>query len=291
MIKNLYITRDKLVHYLFVGSPKTEDRSDSVFGLRTSCLLFNHTLIYSIRSLIFALLSILCFQGIAQEDKKYIRKGNNLYEKEDFVGAEENYLKALEKNNQSTKADFNLGDAFYKQKKYAEAAQQFQKIAEKTTDKELKANSYHNLGNSLLQAEKYQESVNAYKQSLKINPTDNETRYNLAYAKKMLQQQQEQENKDKDKKDDKKDENKKDDQKDKDKDKKEQDKKDEENKDKSDEKKEGDKDKEQQPQPNQLSKQEAKQMLDALNNQEKKVQAKLKKKKENTQKLNIEKDW
>jgi tetratricopeptide (TPR) repeat protein len=270
------------VHYLFVGSPKTEDRSASVFGLRTSCPLFNHTLIYSIRSLIFVILSILCFQGIAQEDKKYIRRGNNLYEKEDFVGAEENYLKALEKNNQSTKADFNLGDAFYKQKKFAEAAQQFQKVAEKTNDKDLKANAYHNLGNSLLQAEKYQESVNAYKQSLKIDPTDDETRYNLAYAKKMLQQQQQQENKDKDK--DKKDEDKKED-------KKNQEKKDQENKDKSDEKKEGDKDKEQQPQPNQLSKQEAKQMLDALNNQEKKVQAKLKKKKENTQKLNIEKDW
>lgn len=235
-----------------------------------------------IKNLVFILLLIAYFQGLAQEDKKYIRKGNNLYEKEDFVGAEENYLKALEKNNQSTKADFNLGDAFYKQKKFAEAAQQFQKVAEKTTDKELKANAYHNLGNSLLQAEKYQESVNAYKQSLKINPTDDETRYNLAYAKKMLQQQQQQENKDKDK--DKKDEDKKEDKKD-------QEKKDQENKDKSDEKKEGDKDKEQQPQPNQLSKQEAKQMLDALNNQEKKVQAKLKKKKENTQKLNIEKDW
>ncbi len=231
------------------------------------------------------------FLGVSQEDRKYVRKGNNLYEKEDFVGAEENYLKALEKNNQSAKAEFNLGDAYYKQKKFAEAAQQFQKIAEKTTDKEMKANAYHNLGNSLLQAEKYQESVNAYKQSLKINPTDNETRYNLAYAKKMLQQQQEQENKDKDKdkQDDKKDQDKKDDQ-NKDKDKNDE-KKDQENKDKSDEKKDGEKDKEQQPQPNQLSKQQAQQMLDALNNQEKKVQAKLKKKKENGQKLNIEKDW
>jgi tetratricopeptide (TPR) repeat protein len=229
--------------------------------------------------------------GVSQEDRNYIRKGNNLYEKEDFVGAEENYLKALEKNNQSAKAEFNLGDAYYKQKKFAEAAQQFQKIAEKSTDKEMKASAYHNLGNSLLQAEKYQESVNAYKQSLKLNPTDNETRYNLAYAKKMLQQQQEQENKDKDKQDDKKDQDKKDDQnKDKDKDKNDE-KKDQENKDKSDEKKDGEKDKEQQPQPNQLSKQQAQQMIDALNNQEKKVQAKLKKKKENGQKLNIEKDW
>ena len=229
--------------------------------------------------------------GVSQEDRNYIRKGNNLYEKEDFVGAEENYLKALEKNNQSAKAEFNLGDAYYKQKKFAEAAQQFQKIAEKSTDKEMKASAYHNLGNSLLQAEKYQESVNAYKQSLKLNPNDNETRYNLAYAKKMLQQQQEQENKDKDKdkQDDKKDQDKKDEQ-NKDKDKNDE-KKDQDNKDKSDEKKDGEKDKEQQPQPNQLSKQQAQQMLDALNNQEKKVQAKLKKKKENGQKLNIEKDW
>ncbi|MCB9174053.1 MAG: tetratricopeptide repeat protein [Flavobacteriales bacterium] len=231
------------------------------------------------------------FLGVSQEDRNYIRKGNNLYEKEDFVGAEENYLKALEKNNQSAKAEFNLGDAYYKQKKFAEAAQQFQKIAEKSTDKEMKASAYHNLGNSLLQAEKYQESVNAYKQSLKLNPNDNETRYNLAYAKKMLQQQQEQENKDKDKdkQDDKKDQDKKDEQ-NKDKDKNDE-KKDQDNKDKSDEKKDGEKDKEQQPQPNQLSKQQAQQMLDALNNQEKKVQAKLKKKKENGQKLNIEKDW
>lgn len=250
------------------------------------------------------LISLSCF---AQEERKYIREGNEHYKNNEFDKADENYKKALQLNTKSTKADFNLGDALYKQKKYAEAIQQFQKVAETSQDKDLKAKSYHNIGNSYLESQKYKESIDAYKKALRENPSDDETRYNLSYAKKKLQEQQKQDeqkkddknkddkNKDKDKnkddqnkdKDKNKDENK--DQKDKD--------KNEENKDKNENKDEKNKDKQEQnkdkqdQQPNQLSKKDAQRMLDALNNQEKQVQAKLKKKKAKGQKVNVEKDW
>ncbi len=209
----------------------------------------------------------------------------------------------------------------YKQKKFAEAIEQFQKFADKTTDKKAKANAYHNIGNANLEAQKYKESIAAYKKALRENPADNETRYNLSYAKKKLQQQQQkkdEEKKDDEKKDDqdKKDEkDKKDDQNKDNKDKDDKEKKEDENKDKENENKdnkdkndEGKKDEEKdkkdkpgdkddkgdekkEPQTNQISKKDAQRMLDALNNQEKKVQAKLKKKKAKGQKVTIEKDW
>jgi len=178
----------------------------------------------------------------------------------------------------------------YQQKKYDEAIQQFQKIADKTTDKELQSKAYHNLGNSFLESKKYEESIAAYKKSLRNKPIDDETRYNLSYAQKMLQKQQEQQKKDQEQN---KDKDKKDEQnKDKDKDKKDDQNKDKDKKDeKSDEKKDKDEKKEEQPKQNQLSKEDAQRMLDALNNKEKEVQEKLKTKKIKGQKVVIEKDW
>ena len=69
---------------------------------------------------------------------------------------------------------------------------QFRKAAENTTDPEIRAEAYHNMGNALLEQKKYEESINAYKQALRNNPEDADTKYNLAYAQKMIQQQQQQ---------------------------------------------------------------------------------------------------
>ena len=80
--------------------------------------------------------------------------------------------------------------------KYEEAAKQFEALANSETDKIRKSQAYHNMGNSLLQARKYDESVEAYKQALRNNPKDQDTRYNLEYAKKLLQKQQEQQKQD-----------------------------------------------------------------------------------------------
>lgn len=225
----------------------------------------------------------------AQKEKKHIYNGNKLYEQQKFAEAEAAFKKSVGQSKNSVEGNFNLGDALYKQKKYEPAVQKFTEIANSATDKGLKAKAYHNLGNSLLESNKLEESIAAYKKSLINNPKDEQTRYNLAYAQEKLKQQQ---NKDKNKDNKDKDKNKKDqDKKDQNKDQQDKDKKDQDKKDKDQEKKDKDKQKDQKPQPDQLSKEDAERMLEALNNEEKNTQDKLKNKKAKGVKGKIVKDW
>jgi Ca-activated chloride channel homolog len=237
-----------------------------------------------IKESIALLLLLIPFISFSQQEKKFIRDGNTSYDAKSYVDAEKNYKRALGKNKDSYKATFNLGDAYYKQGKYEEAAEQFQLLTHKATSKDTLAKAFHNLGNSLLKEKKFQESVDAYKNALKNNPKDEDTRYNLSYAQQMLKQQQEQQKKDQDKKDK---ENK--DDKNKDKDKKDQDKKDKEKEQK--EKDQDKKDKKDQENKQQISKEDAQRLLDALQNDEKNLQDKLKKGKAKGVKVEIEKDW
>ncbi len=241
------------------------------------------------RYLLALLLILFSFMSFAQQDKKLLRDGNKLYEAKKFTEADSLYRQALG-TKQSTEGAFNLGDALFQQGKYDDAAQQFQSITSQDVDKETKAKAYHNLGNSLLQSKKYQESVDAYKNALRANPSDDDTKYNLAYAQKKLiqqqqQQQQQQQNQDKNKDQDKKDQQNKDD---KNKDQKDQDKNDDQqaDKDKKDDKKQG-----QQPKPDDISKQDADRMLDALNKDEQDLQKDLQKKKAKVAVVKIDKDW
>lgn len=227
----------------------------------------------------------------SQAEKKHIRDGNKKYKEEKYDEAQTNYQKALEINNESFYGKFNLADAMYRQKKYEDAAQQFGTIASKEQDKLLKAQAYHNLGNSLFQSKKIKESVDAYKNALRYNPKDEDTRFNLAYAMQMMQQEQQQQNKEnKDKNDEKKDQNQ-----DKQNQQKDQKKEDEQQQDKQ---RQEQKSKEQQQQEqqqaqqkNQLSKEDAKRLLEALNNEEQKVQEKLKHEKIKGTRVPVEKDW
>lgn len=220
-----------------------------------------------------------CFSpmlSFGQKEKQYIHEGNKQYDNKKYNEAEKNYNQALNKNKDSYKSIFNLGDAYYKQNKFEEAAEQFQALTHKATSKDTLSKAYHNLGNSLLKSKKYQESVDAYKNALKNNPNDEDTRYNLSYAQQMLKQQQQQQKQNKDNKDkkDKKDQKKQD--------KKDQDKKD--NKDKKEQKKQ------EQPE-KQISKEDAKRLLDALQNDEKNLHDKMKKQQIKGVKGQIEKDW
>ena len=229
----------------------------------------------------------LSLNALAQGGKECVREGNKLYKDKRYTDADSLYRLGA-KDTSSYKSVFNLGDALYKQGKYEEAANNFNSIAQKKLDNLTRAHAYHNLGNSYLGSKKYKESIDAYKNSLRLNPSDEDTRYNLSYAQQMLKKEEEQKKKDQDKKDkDKKDKK---DNKDKDKDKKDQDKKDQDKKDQEKKDKEQ-KDQDQKPQPQQLSKEDAQRMLDALANDEKKVQDKLKKKNAKTVKVQIEKDW
>jgi Ca-activated chloride channel homolog len=223
-----------------------------------------------------ALMFCFCFasNSFGQSERKLIREGNKLYKEKKFTDAEVNYKKSLNVNKNSPTGQFNLGDAYYKQGKFEEAAQQFQPlISDKNVSKEDKSKAYHNLGNSFLQAKKYDESINAYKNALKLNSKDNDTRYNLAYAQAMLQQQQQQQQQnqsDKDKKDQDKDQQK-------------------QQQNKEEKKQEQKQEQKQAEQKQKISKEDAEKILQALNNDEKNTQKKLVKKE--SARVSIEKNW
>lgn len=264
----------------------------------------------------------------AQSERKITRKGNTQYETGDFVEAEVNYKKAIEKNANLLEAQFNLGDALAKQERFEEAIASFDLVSATSEDKELKANALHNKGNVLLQQQDLEGAVESYKDALRINPKDHQTRYNYAYAKNALEQQQQQEqeqeqneeNQDENNedKDENQENNDKGDQKDEDSENQDQEKSEEENEENKEEQqdegenKEDESEQEQQdkgqtdgedseeekqeeqqqkPKENQMSPEEAQRLLDALKQEENKVQAKMKKHKIKGAKVKIEKDW
>ena len=135
----------------------------------------------------------------AQQEGPDLRRGNKEYKHENYTEAEVNYRRGLDKNNDSFEGHFNLGDALFRQEKYPEALEQYQKAESllKGDDKTRKAEldrrlaaTYHNMGNALYAQQQYDKSVAAYQQSLRHNPKDNDTRYNLVKAMQQLQQQQ-----------------------------------------------------------------------------------------------------
>jgi tetratricopeptide (TPR) repeat protein len=253
-------------------------------GLRSLIFLENKNV--DMRIIIIFLVFILsATSAYSQKEKKRIRQGNTEYEEGNFSEAEKEYRKALMEKPGYTKGTFNLGDAMYEQENYEESNKLFTEVTERITSPEEKASAYYNLGNTYMKENKFQESIDAYKNSLRLNPNDPDAKYNLEYARKKLKEQQQnqdqnqdQDKKDQDKKDqDKKDQDKKDqEKKDQDKENKDQDKKDQEKKDQNN----GDQKKDQQKQePQKISKQDAQRMLDALNNDEKKTLQKLQKQK------------
>ena len=210
------------------------------------------------------------------DEQKLVREGNKLYKEKKYADAQKNYLDALSKQSNSYRGAFNLGDSYYKQKKYKEASEQFEMLAQRKTSNDTLSKVYHNLGNAYLQQKEFEKSINAFKNALKKNDSDEDTRYNLAYAQKMLKQQLQQQKQDKDKKDkekqdkDKKDKNK--------------DNKDDKNKDKQ-------KEQQQQQQNQNISKEDAQRLLEAMNNDEKKLRDKINEKKVKVPRGQIEKDW
>jgi Ca-activated chloride channel family protein len=217
-----------------------------------------------------------------QAERKYIRQGNKQYKEEVFDESEILYRKALEKEQQSYSGEFNLGDALYKQEKFEDAARSFHKLAENEKEPVKLGELYHNMGNSFLNANQLEASIEAYKQALRHNPADDETRHNLAYAQQMQQQQQDQQNQDQNK-----DQNK--DQQDQNKDQQNQDQQDQQNQDQQqDQQNQQDQDKQQQPQ---ISREDAQRMLQALQQDEQELQEKLKKQKAQATKVKVLKDW
>ncbi|HAT75724.1 MAG TPA: BatC protein [Flavobacterium sp.] len=251
------------------------------------------------KNYILYILLTLSFAVSAQEKDKTLPKANDEYEEKNFVEAEANYRISHSKFPKRSVAPFNLGNAIYKQNQLAEAKFAYSKALTNTKSRVQKHKVFHNLGNVFMKEKDYSNAVEAYKNALRNKPSDEESRYNFALAKKMLKDnppkndknkdknkdKKDDKNKDKDKKDDKKEGDKKDDKKDGDKDKKD----DKGDKDKKNEKpQDGGKPK---PMPGGISKQRLENLLDAVNNEEKKIQDKVNAKKVKGKPVQTEKDW
>ncbi len=228
---------------------------------------------------------------LERDARENVREGNELYNKLKFKEAEIAYKKGLSKSPNYPIASYNLGNAIYQQDRNKEAVSQFELVEKTFKEKGSKAEAYHNMGNSFMKEKQYDKAVEAFKNAMRNNSKDDETRYNLAMAQELLKKQQ-QDNKDnkddknKDKKDKEGGDKEKKDDKNEDKDKG----KDKED-DKGDEKKDQDKKKDQKPRPNQLTPEQIKQLLEAMNNEENKTQKKLNAEKAKGRKIKQEKDW
>lgn len=245
------------------------------------------------------LLLIAAQQLFAQEERGYVRKGNQKYIEGKYEEAEKEYHKALDINNNLTEGVFNLGDAAYQKKDYEQAEKQFETAAMLAKDNRLKAKAYHNLGNTYLDAAQYDKSVEAYKNALRLNPDDMDTKYNLAYAQQMLkknpqQNRQDQNQENQDQNQDKKDRQEKN-QEQQNQDRQQQAEQNQQQQQQSQEQQAKEEQAEQQqaqPKEGQISKEDARRLLEALMQQEQKVQQQIVNKKlPPAEKKNVEKDW
>lgn len=147
--------------------------------------------LYLIVTLLVALVFSLPAQAQKWPERRQVRRGNRAYERLDYDRAEARYRQAQELSDSCFEAKFNLGDALYKQQRYDEAEKIFAALAADSTRSDLdRAHSFYNLGNSLFQQKKYQEALSAFKRSLRLNPADLETKYNYAYTKKYIDDNQ-----------------------------------------------------------------------------------------------------
>ncbi|MBF8294808.1 MAG: hypothetical protein HW389_1353 [Bacteroidetes bacterium] len=240
---------------------------------------------------VLPLLLIFCIAPVSSQTvRSHVASGNDAYGKAKYADAEAEYKKALERDTTSRAAQFNLGNAYYKQQRSDEAQRMYShRIAasKAPADKEM---AYYNLGNTFFKSQKLEESIEAYKRSLRIDPSDEDARYNYLLAMDRLKKQQDQKKPDKENKQDKNEQNKQDQQKNQNQ---------QQNQDKQDQKNQQQQQPQQQQakpdqtnqtqQKNQMPKQQADRILEALRNNEKEIQKQLRKRA--ASKIIIEKDW
>ena len=146
----------------------------------------------TIRSTLFALLTFLAFSAVGQKNPE-IYKGNELYRKQQYDKAVVEYEKALSKDKTNPTANFNEGNALFRQNKFEDAAKTFDNAIVNASDKNVQQQSFYNKGVSMIKQQKLEESIQSWKEALKLNPNDKETRDNLEKALRELRKKQEQE--------------------------------------------------------------------------------------------------
>ena len=223
------------------------------------------------KSVAVFLLFMLSTVAMAQSDRQLVRQGNKQFRMGNAAESEVSYRKAVEKNQRNPQANYNLGNALMLQRKDSLAITQLEKAGKLETNPLRRAQAYHNIGVICQQHQLFSEAIEAYKEALRNNPVDDETRYNLELCKRQLKQQQNQQNQGNNKQD-KQD-------------------KDKQDKQKQDQQKQQQQKQEQQKQDQQMSKDNAEQLLNAEKKKKKQTQERMKKALQQPQKRRLEKNW
>ena len=225
----------------------------------------------SLKPAVVILLLMMCVAAQAQTDRQLVRQGNKQYRLGNSADAEVLYRKSVEKNPRNAQANYNLGNALMLQRKDSLAISQLETSAKLETNPIRRAQAYHNMGVICQQHQMFGEAIEAYKESLRNNPTDNETRYNLELCKRQ-QKQQNQDNKDN-------------------KDNKDQQKQDQQKQDEQQKKDEQQKQNQQKQNEQKMSRENAEQMLNAAIQEEKQTQERMKKAQQQAGKRLLQKNW
>jgi Ca-activated chloride channel family protein len=209
-----------------------------------------------------------CAAVSAQNDRQLIREGNRLYRQKQYAQAEVLYRKAIAKKADNPQAVYNLGCALMMQQKDSAAIVQYENATKLEKNKLRQSKSWHNIGVMCQSHKMYGEAVRAYEQSLRLNPSDDETRYNLALCKQLNKNNSQQDKNQQDKKNEEKED------------------------DKGQQQKKDKKDQQKEEQPKeQMSKDNAERLLDAAVQNEKATQQRLKKALQQPRKKQLQKNW
>ncbi len=220
------------------------------------------------------LTGIMVTPAFSQAERKYIRKGNREYQEKQYEDAEILYRKALEKDENSDKAGYNLGNSLYKQDKFAASSARYEDLALRgNKDKKEVSKYFYNLGNSYFKENNFKESIEAYKNALRNNPADVDAKHNLQVAMNMLNNQQQQQQKNQQQKQDQQQQDK-------------------QNQQQQQQPQQSDqKNQQQQQKQQQISREDAERLLDEIAREEKDVLKKVQQEKKKTKKVPVEKNW
>ena len=216
-----------------------------------------------------------CLTAMAQTDRDYIRRGNRLMRDSVYDKAQVEYQKAIEKDNTNPISHYNLGNALLYQSKAEDAMKEYETAARLEKDKVRLGQIYHNMGVICQSAKKFDLAVNCYRNSLRNDPNNDETRYNYALSLFQLKKQQQEDNQ----QDQQKDEQGKNEKEEKEQQQQQQ----QENKEEQQE--------QQQAQPEQMSRENAEQMLNAAMQDEKATQEKIQRAQQQRQQRQLKKQW
>ncbi len=223
----------------------------------------------------------------AQSLRSSVNKGVDLYKKGEYSNSATEFKKGIDKSPDNFQANFNLGDSYYKEGNYDDALRQFSRALQQAPSGRLKADVYHNIGNSLLEQKKVKPSIDAYINALKLNPNDESTKYNLSYALGLLKNQNKQ-NQNKNNQD-KNNQNKNDNKQNKNQNQNKNQQNQNQNNNRQNQNNQQQNQQQSQSQQNQISKQQAQAIFDALNHDEKDLQKQLRKM--NSKPVKVAKDW